>query len=769
MEKIVFKQILSKNPLTYDEENVKDFFFTIPKENFTYTGGNKYKIQYDQEKFTLGTNLCSIINNHSYNEYQAFTADGEKLGMIIKCIHARDNFMIYEEETKIYMSVYSPYPEQCYLTLNYKYLPNSENFTLSDVLEKAMNLYESKTSVYTVGMWRYDNAIFCPMIVIDNKLLIPNWQYQDNGCFEILNGKLRYFSSWYKLITGKFYHEDELFKMTLLDGRKFVFTKITELGVRNSSILNANSESEEVKAEPSYAVQDLIYGTDLSYFCPNANSTLVLENGIEISFEKRNGNLVVNISKTYLGKYNKISFLVTNGVFGKNYISFLDNSRENFDYEKVHSRTNLGFNLAISPYYNDIPVENFEKFLSEQTFSGEEWTQNLARVITIVATNLMTAPNEIREKYGYFTGEIADARNVFSFTGLANFSGSTYVSSGSNALGDATISGTMESYEDWLSFIDFSDGPAPEPGPGPGPGPEPEKEVEGITIGTLAELAIKKGVPLLGYEEKLMPFEFMQEYLEDFENFDEDIKENRGFLLPLKVKATKDETLEHFRKRSSFIIGKHKKELAGLWKIAQTEFDPAYNVEEHTVEEVKKTGSDTLQDKFAEQKLTDDIGARKSISKYGEQNTEQTFGKGKSSTEYGQRENETLEGQAGINSENYQKKGSSKFTEKLHTDVVNTDEKKDLFKSQQHQDEIGSEKAVDVHTTGAHDDEHKQIYDNTVTRKYDRQGNVGTMSTPELLQKAADSVVVFDFYNKLYDIVLGELTWYSESGYDTML
>ena len=122
-----------------------------------------------------------------------------------------------------------------------------------------------------------------------------------------------------------------------------------------------------------------------------------------------------------------------------------------------------------------------------------------------------------------------------------------------------------------------------------------------------------------------------------------------------------------------------------------------------------------------------------------------------------------MEGQAGINSVNYQKKESSKFIEKLHTDVVNTDEKKDLFKAQPYQDEIGSENAIDVHTTAPRNDEHKQIYDNTVTRKYDRQGNVGTMSTPELLQKAADSVAVFDFYDKLYDMVLRELAWYYES------
>ena len=287
-----------------------------------------------------------------------------------------------------------------------------------------------------------------------------------------------------------------------------------------------------------------------------------------------------------------------------------------------------------------------------------------------------------------------------------------------------------------------------------------------MTVRQLCDKAIENSQPFLGDATKLSEYSFMVEYLNDFENFDTDISENYGFLFPLTEKATLDETLAFFRKRSAFMIKKHSKELENLWKITNTKFDPAYNVEEHLNEEVKKTGSDTLQDKFAELKLTDDIGTRKTISKYGEQNSEQTFGKQKSSTEYGQRENETEERLSAFNSVNYQNKNLTTVAEKLHSDTINTDEKKDLFKAQPYQDEIGSEKAVDVHTTAPRNDEHKQIYDNTVTRKYDRQGNVGTMSTPELLQKAADSAAVFDFYNKLYNIILGELTYFFDDGFE---
>lgn len=761
MEKIIFKQILNKNPLTYDEENAKDFYFTIPTANFTYSS-NVHKIQYNNQDFVLGTNLFTIINNNSTNEYQAFTVEGQKLGMILKCMNARDNFLIYEEESKIYFSVYSPYANPCYLTLNYKYLPNTENFTLNDVLEKARVAYEEKTSVYTVGMWRYDNAIFCPMQLNNSTLESPNWSSESEGCFEIANGRLRYFSSWYKLITGKFYKEDELFKMTLNDGRKFVFTKITDFGDVNSCILTANSESEEVKAEPSYAVKDLIYGTDLSYYCPNVNSRLILENDIEFSFENKNSNLVVNVSRTYKGKYNKISFLVTNGIFGGQYISFVDNGNDNFSYGRVKARTNLGFNLAISPFYNDVPFENFEKFLSEQNFSSKEWGQNLARVITLVATNNMTAPDEIREKYGYYTGETGDARNTFSFIGLSNFSESTYVSGGSNSLTDSTISCNMKSAEDWIGFVEFSDGPKPKP-PGPGPEPEPVKEDEGITIGTLAELAIQNGVPFLGYQEKLQPFTFMQEYLQDFELFDEDIKETRGFFFPLTVKETKDATLDHFRKRAEFVIKKHAKELEGLWKIAATTFDPAYNVEEHIVEELKKTGSDTLRDAIDAVNQTDSLGARKNTSNYGAQTSTQNTGAQSSSVEYGARQSASQEGKAGFNSSDYQKNVSTNQTENAHTDSTNNGAREDSSTFSAHTDEMTSDAVIDTHKTDFREDVHEQTYNNTISKKYDRKGNVGTMSTPELLQKASDSVEVFDFYDKLYDMVLRELAWYYES------
>ena len=317
-----------------------------------------------------------------------------------------------------------------------------------------------------------------------------------------------------------------------------------------------------------------------------------------------------------------------------------------------------------------------------------------------------------------------------------------------------------------------------------------------MTVRQLCDKAIENSQPFLGDTTELSKYSFMEEYLNDFENFDTDISENYGFLFPLKEKATLEETLAFFRKRSAFMIKKHSKELDNLWKIANTTFDPAYNVEEHIVEELKKTGSDTLRDAIDSVTQTDSLGARKNTSLYGEQQQTQNVGSQTSSVEYGEQSQSQVTGaqsssveygakqsteeeeKAAFNSLEYQKNVSTSQSENAytdntnagartdstttnsHTDTTNAGERTDSSILSAHTDEITTDAVVDTHKTDFREDVHEQTYDNTVSRKFDRQGNVGTMSTPELLQKAADSVEVFDFYNKLYKIVLGELTYY---------
>ena len=285
-----------------------------------------------------------------------------------------------------------------------------------------------------------------------------------------------------------------------------------------------------------------------------------------------------------------------------------------------------------------------------------------------------------------------------------------------------------------------------------------------ITVRQLCDKAIENSQPFLGDTTELSKYSFMEEYLNDFENFDTDISENYGFLFPLTEKATLEETLAFFRKRSAFMIKKHSKELDNLWKIANTTFDPAYNVEEHIIEDLKKTGSDTLRDAIDAVNQTDSLGARKNTSNYGEQTSTQNTGAQNSSVSYGEKQSTSQEGKAGFNSSDYQKNISTNQTENTHTDSTNNGAREDSSTFSAHTDEMTSDAVIDTHKTDFREDVHEQTYNNTVSRSYDRHGNVGTMSTPELLQKAADSAAVFDFYNKLYEIILGELTYFFDEG-----
>ena len=789
MEQIILKKILTDSPITYGPDI--PFSFSIPTSNPTHNRGNSNMANYYYSSMIDGTDLRTL-NASVGDKFQAFYQNGEKMGFILRYqgnVYDKPAWMMYNEETACFSLQTTENDVATYLCLNKKYLTNAE--TLDDVLNNAEILYNQRFEPFTVGM---DSPLY-ELIQLGHydtpstdKCYISAFDdYKNILC----NVKMRPFSSWYKLITGKFYKQETLFAMETATGEKFYFGRVISKTQKNGCVDPAKATlTEQLENDPSYGFSDVIYGTDIGYMAGvQWGSTVNFENGLRIGFEDpqwNNGNdpqwaygSLKKLSATgdvelkqriqALSGFNNGAYDVTG--FDKWYPSVLSATlsiTNGYGGRSASYDANpQAVDIFISPEYNNFSYSDFVEELEKLTYTEAEWKQLLQRVFTFATTTTSKSTTTARLAYGYEEyGTSGNPVMSFIFSGWANFGENTtwcttYYS------GDANVRNDFSSGTAWGEVISFVN-PMPDPGPGPGPGPEPEKETDEITIGTLAELAIKNGVPFLGYEDKLQPFTFMQEYLGDFELFDEDIKETRGFLYPLTVKETKDATLEHFRKRAGFVIKKHAKELEGLWKIAATTFDPAYNVEEHIVEELKKTGSDTLRDAIDAVNQTDSLGARKNTSLYGEQTSTQNTGAQTSSVEYGARQSTSQEGKAGFNSSDYQKNVSTNQTENAHTDSTNNGAREDSSTFSAHTDEMTSDAVVDTHKTDFREDVHEQTYNNTVSRKYDRQGNVGTMSTPELLQKAADSVAVFDFYDKLYDMVLRELAWYSESGYDVM-
>ena len=788
MEQIILKKILTDNPITYGPEI--PFSFSIPTTNPAINAGSYNMASCYYTGMEQGTDLNSLSATAG-DKFQAFYQNGEKMGFILRyqgTVYDKPAWMLYNEETACFTMQTTESGLPTYLCLNKKYLINAE--TLDDVLSNAEILYNQRFEPFTVGM----DSPFYEIIQLAHyrenmgKYYVSTFTDYKNILFSV---KMRPFSSWYKLITGKFYKQETLFAMKTATGEKFYFGRVISKTQKNGCVDPAKDTlTEQLENDPSYGFSDVIYGTDIGYMAGvQWGDTVNFENGLRIGFvdpQWNNGNSpqwaygsLKKLSATgnvelkqriqALSGFNNGAYDVTG--FDKWYPSVLSATLSITNgYGAVSTKFDANpqaVDIFISPEYNSFTYNDFVEELEKLTYTAAEWKQLLHRVFTFATTLTSKSTTTARLAYGYEEyGNSGDPVMSFIFSGWSNFGqGTTWCTTYYS--GDANVRNDFDSGSDWGEVISFVS-PVPDPGPGPGPEPEPVKEDEGITIGTLAELAIKTGVPFLGYEDKLQPFDFMQEYLGDFELFDEDIKETRGFFFPITVKETKADTLEHFRKRAGFVIKKHAKELEGLWKIAATTFDPAYNVEEHIVEELKKTGSDTLRDAIDAVNQTDSLGARKNTSQYGEQTSTQNTGAQISSVEYGARQSESQEGKAGFNSSDYQKNVSTNQTENAHTDSTNNGAREDSSTFSAHTDEITSDAVVDTHRTDFREDVHEQTYDNTVSRKYDRQGNVGTMSTPELLQKAADSVAVFDFYDKLYDMVLRELAWYSESGYDVM-
>jgi len=283
MEKIILKKILTDNPRTYGEP--LDFYFSIPLASPTADQyiDNTYQTLYYGMNNILGTAI-EDLNPVLGDRFQTFKSDGiTMLGFICKyqttpgASSGNYTLLIYNEEIQAFsIQAGRPYhvtTGKHYLFINYFYMLDSFT-TLDEVLERAEFRYNSKTESYTFGMDCSSYNIFQLGYMNVNNNIYLNRFTQDSQLSN--NTKLRYYSSWHKLITGKFYKQDELFK-TRIDGDiDFYFGKILETTEVNKCVLTAQQADARLTEDTSYGIKDLIYGTDIAYIT-NSNWTSYVE------------------------------------------------------------------------------------------------------------------------------------------------------------------------------------------------------------------------------------------------------------------------------------------------------------------------------------------------------------------------------------------------------------------------------------------------------------------------------------------------------------
>lgn len=212
--------------------------------------------------------------------------------------------------------------------------------------------------------------------------------------------------------------------------------------------------------------------------------------------------------------------------------------------------------------------------------------------------------------------------------------------------------------------------------------------------------------------------DYLKEYEENQTAMDIDTKVKFGSLyLVTEDKETLDKLIIACKVRNAY-------KWRTLWETMNYEYDPVYNVEEHT----------TTTTEYGEHKTETDMGEKVKSTEYGQHETSVNLGK---------RTDRTSE-----DGYNYPYDNPDKQAHTAHNQIENgSDAVTDTTTSNSHTDTTTDNAAKDTVTSGAHKD--------VVT--VDRAGNIGVKSAQALILEQRD-VAVFDFLSMVMNDVVDAVT-----------
>ena len=205
-----------------------------------------------------------------------------------------------------------------------------------------------------------------------------------------------------------------------------------------------------------------------------------------------------------------------------------------------------------------------------------------------------------------------------------------------------------------------------------------------INLKELWKINKSSNLPLFGNSQFLETFDFMQEYLTNYNKIDRNFIIKKGFFYPvwnLNEEETEDDVLAMFKSDVQDVIFKHKEQLKHLYEINNLEYNPIenYNGSLHYKEE--KKGTDTFEDNFDEIMQTDNHGDRtktenlgqiKETLDYGKKTNTETIGKIEESETLGAEDRTTTIGQKEIKEEHGAQKETNKIGEQNNTTTTQT-------------------------------------------------------------------------------------------------
>lgn len=251
--------------------------------------------------------------------------------------------------------------------------------------------------------------------------------------------------------------------------------------------------------------------------------------------------------------------------------------------------------------------------------------------------------------------------------------------------------------------------------------------------------------PLFGTANSLAEFPFMSEYLANHNSLDRNFMLKYGYMFPIwNVDDAESETgvVTQFRSDATDVIRKHKVDLQHMWDISQVAYEPLENYDRQEDRENTMSGGHT----------TERQGIVSETLSGGHTNERQ--GKvAEITTPFSSIENETkvyaFDSTTASPSDIQIEKQNG--TMKVETER-NGD--KDVFNYNDEKKTINHDGDKDVFNYN--DEKSKEI-----SRVH---GNIGVVTSQQMIESEIDLWSGFNFYNKLFDIIIEELCYFADDG-----
>lgn len=288
--------------------------------------------------------------------------------------------------------------------------------------------------------------------------------------------------------------------------------------------------------------------------------------------------------------------------------------------------------------------------------------------------------------------------------------------------------------------------------------------------------------PMLGTAANLTGFPFMEDYLTNYRELDKNLATTRGFFEPiwnLEDLETESEVMTNFRADATAAIRKHAVELAQLFKINSVNYDPISNYDKTSEITIEHTGTITDENDYGaqtngttkgQQVDTNAFGATQKTDQFGAQSNSSTIG-AVTTTDGQHTDTETKQIDAAFSSEGFDnadkttyENGSIEHATTAQSNSESIGTHTDTSSENAHTDTITSGARTDSETFGAHTDTLEKTFDNVDTTTEHTSGNIGVTTATQMLTEHEQFWVKFNFYDKLFDIVLRETCSYNDNG-----